>query len=118
MDVADKQLVQSIKPLLCQVYGTFSESSIEKISYTVYLTDPQIYHAGTLESAEAALLKFGEKWNGKYPAIYALWERNWANIVTIFGYSAEIRKVIYTRNRVAQRSKPKANKDEEDTRER
>ena len=40
MDVADKQLVQSIKPLLCQVYGTFSESSIEKVSYTVYLTDP------------------------------------------------------------------------------
>ena len=32
----------------------------------------QIYHAGTLESAEAALLKFGEKWNEKYPAIYAL----------------------------------------------
>ena len=31
----------------------------------------QIYHVGTLESAEAALLRFAEKWNEKYPAIYA-----------------------------------------------
>ena len=60
----------------------------------------QIYHAGTLESAEAALLRFAEKWNEKYPAIYALWERNWANIVTIFGYPAEIRRVIYTTNAI------------------
>ncbi len=34
--------VQSIKPLLCQVCGTFSESSIDKVSYTVYLTDPLV----------------------------------------------------------------------------
>ena len=40
---------------------------------------PQVRKAdlpcGTLESAEAALLRFAEKWNDKYPAIYALWER-------------------------------------------
>ena len=58
------------------------------------------YHAGTLERAEAALLKFDEKWNEKYPAIYALWERNYANIITIFGYPAEIRKVIYLTNAI------------------
>ena len=61
----------------------------------------EIYHAETLERAEAALLRFGEKWNEKYPAIYALWERNWANIVTIFNYPAEIRKVKYPTNAIA-----------------
>ena len=38
----------------------------------------------------------GEKWNEKSPAIYALWERNWENIITIFTYPSEIRRVIYT----------------------
>ena len=60
----------------------------------------EIYHAGTLEGAEAALLRLGEKWNEKSPAIYALWERNWENIITIFTYPAEIRKVIYTTNAI------------------
>ena len=59
-----------------------------------------IYHAGTLEGAEAALLRLGEKWNEKSPAIYALWERNWQNIITIFTYPSEIRRVIYTTNAI------------------
>ena len=40
VDNADKQLVKSIKSLLCEIRGPFPESGIEKISYTVYLTDP------------------------------------------------------------------------------
>ncbi len=36
----------------------------------------EIYNAGTLEGAEAALLRLEEKWNEKSQAIYALWERN------------------------------------------
>ncbi len=60
----------------------------------------EIYHAGTLEGAEAALLRFGEKWNEKSPAIYALWERNWENIIPIFTYPSEIRRVIDTTNAI------------------
>ncbi|MBR1439008.1 MAG: transposase [Synergistaceae bacterium] len=37
-------------------------------------------------------------WNDKPPAIYALWERNWENIITIFTYLLEVRRVIYTTN--------------------
>ena len=59
-----------------------------------------IYQAGTLEGAQASLLKFAEKWNSKYAAIYELWERNWENVITIFSYPAEIRRVIYTTNAV------------------
>ena len=60
----------------------------------------EIYQAGTLEGAEAALLRFGEKWNGKCKGVYELWERNWENIITIFSYPAEIRRVIYTTNAI------------------
>ena len=40
VDDADKQLVESIEPFLHKVRGSFSESSLRKISYTIYLTDP------------------------------------------------------------------------------
>ena len=59
-----------------------------------------VYQAGTMEGAQVALLKFAEKWNSKYAAIYELWERNWENVITIFTYPAEIRRVIYTTNAV------------------
>ena len=36
----------------------------------------------------------------KSPVIYALWECNWSNIITIFTYPAEIRRVIYTTNAI------------------
>ncbi|MBR1438396.1 MAG: transposase [Synergistaceae bacterium] len=32
--------------------------------------------------------------------MYALWERNWENIITIFTYPSEIRRVIYTINAI------------------
>ena len=59
-----------------------------------------IYLAGTLEGAEAALLRFGEKWNNKYPAISDLWLRKWENLITIFSYPEQIRRVIYTTNAI------------------
>ncbi|MBR0186462.1 MAG: transposase, partial [Synergistaceae bacterium] len=31
---------------------------------------------------------------------YSLWERNWQNIITIFTYPSEIRRVIYTTNAI------------------
>lgn len=60
----------------------------------------KIYHAGTLEGAEAACLRLGEKWNEKSHAIYALWEHNCENIITIFTYPSEIRRVIYPTNAI------------------
>ena len=60
----------------------------------------EIYRAGTLEAAEAALLRFGEKWDSKYPAISELWTRNWENLTAIFSYPEAIRQVIYTTNAI------------------
>lgn len=59
-----------------------------------------IYRATTLESAEAALLEFGEKWDKKYPAISRSWNNHWQNILTLFAFPEEIRKIIYTTNAI------------------
>ncbi len=59
-----------------------------------------IYRAISLEQAEEALLIFSEKWDKKYPAISRSWHKNWSNIITIFDYPDEIRKIIYTTNAI------------------
>ena len=59
-----------------------------------------IYQSVNIEQAESALLSFGEKWDVKYPAISRSWTNNWQNIVTIFAFPQEIRKIIYTTNAI------------------
>ncbi len=59
-----------------------------------------IYQAATLEEAEAALDQFAAKWDDKYPAISQIWIRHWENIIPIFDYPMEIRRVIYTTNAI------------------
>ena len=59
-----------------------------------------IYQAATLEEAEAALDAFAAKWDEHYPAVSQIWIRHWENIIPIFDYPMEIRKVIYTTNAI------------------
>lgn len=59
-----------------------------------------IYRAVNVESAENALLEFGEKWDKKYPAISRSWNKHWQNIITLFSFPEEIRKIIYTTNAI------------------
>ncbi|WP_223245675.1 transposase [Cardinium endosymbiont of Bemisia tabaci] len=59
-----------------------------------------IYRAISLDQAEEALLIFSDKWDKKYPAISRAWHKNWSNIITIFDYPDEIRKIIYTTNAI------------------
>jgi len=59
-----------------------------------------IYQAATLEEAEAALDAFAAKWDDLYPAISQIWIRHWDNIIPIFDYPMDIRKVIYTTNAI------------------
>ncbi len=46
------------------------------------------------------LQSFADKWDAKYPSVSKLWYRHRENIIPFFGYSAEIRKVIYTTNAI------------------
>lgn len=59
-----------------------------------------IYQSISIEEAETALLSFGEKWDAKYPSISRSWSKHWSNIITIFDYPQEIRKIIYTTNAI------------------
>lgn len=59
-----------------------------------------IYNCGTLAEAEQALDDFSKKWSEKYPNIEKSWRRNWDNLITIFDYPFEIRKIFYTTNAI------------------
>ncbi|MEL6456531.1 MAG: IS256 family transposase [Cyanobacteria bacterium J06623_5] len=59
-----------------------------------------IYQAATLAESEAALDAFADKWDDLYPAVSQVWVRHWENVIPIFNYSMEIRRVIYTTNAI------------------
>lgn len=60
----------------------------------------KIYGAVNLDDAEYAKEEFREKWDQKYPSILRSWDENWADLVTFFEYSPEIRRLVYTTNAV------------------
>jgi len=59
-----------------------------------------IYNSAALTEAEKALEEFSEKWATKYPHIEKSWRRHWENLITIFDYPFEIRKIFYTTNAI------------------
>jgi len=59
-----------------------------------------IYNSPTLEEAEKSLDDFSEKWDKKYPSISKSWRSHWENLITIFDYPKEIRRIIYTTNAI------------------
>jgi Transposase and inactivated derivatives len=60
----------------------------------------KIYTSITNDEAERELEAFAAKWDSKYGAISAQWRRNWPNIIPLFDYPDEIRRVIYTTNAI------------------
>lgn len=60
----------------------------------------QIYSSMTESEARVELDKFEEKWGDKYPQISKSWNKHWPNLITIFEYPEDIRKVIYTTNAI------------------
>jgi len=59
-----------------------------------------VYKAPTEESAMLSLEELRTKWGEKYPLAIDVWERNWDRISTMFRFTEEIRKLIYTTNPV------------------
>jgi len=57
-----------------------------------------IYRAPTREAAETALLRLDETWGEKYPIPVRSWQNNWDELATMFDYTPEIRRLIYTTN--------------------
>ena len=59
-----------------------------------------IYRAATIEEAQDRLEEFAEEWDQKYPSIAASWRRNWEQVIPIFAYPQEVRRVLYTTNAI------------------
>jgi len=59
-----------------------------------------VYQAANAAEAEAALDRFAEKWDKKYPTIGKQWRQRWADIVAMFDFPPAIRKAIYTTNAI------------------
>jgi len=60
----------------------------------------KIYRSLTVDEAEQELTAFAETWDEKYPSISQSWQRHWPNLITLFDYPDDIRKVIYTTNAI------------------
>jgi putative transposase len=60
----------------------------------------RIYQSMTGQEASLERDNFADKWNQKHPQMNKSWRSNWANLITIFDYPADIRKVIYTTNTI------------------
>lgn len=59
-----------------------------------------IYRANTEKEARENLEKVKKKWSSKYPRSLNVWENNWEAICTLFNYSKELRKIMYTTNAI------------------
>ena len=57
-----------------------------------------IYTAASEKKAEEAIDSLEAKYAQNYPTVAQIWRRHWLNIIPIFDYSPDIRKVIYTTN--------------------
>jgi putative transposase len=60
-----------------------------------------IYAAASAEAAEAALDAFAAgEWGRKFPTVVAAWRRAWAQVIPLFAFPPEVRRVIYTTNAI------------------
>jgi len=60
----------------------------------------RIYQSATEQEANCELERFSEAWDHKYPQISRSWKAHWPNLITLFNFPGDIRKVIYTTNAI------------------
>lgn len=59
-----------------------------------------MYKASTKELAESELDILEEKWNKQYLIIIRSWRNNWERLSQYFKYPEDIRRIIYTTNKI------------------
>ena len=91
----------------CQVQSCIVHMVRNSLAYVPYKDRKQvatdlktIYQAATEEIALQNLDEFAKKWDKRYPAISKSWYSRWSQLNTLFSYTSEIRKVIYTTNAI------------------
>ena len=87
---------------LCIVHQV--RNSLKFVSYkdrkSVATDLKKIYSSISEEEAKLELDIFAEKWDAQFPTISKSWYKNWVNLITLFDYPDEIRKIIYTTNAI------------------
>lgn len=81
---------------LCIVHQV--RNSVKYVSYkdrkAVAADLKKIYSSVSEQEAKLELNRFSEKWDSQYPSISKGWYRNWENLITLFDYPDEIRKLF------------------------
>ena len=95
-------LYPQIKIQLCIVH--LARNSLKFLSWkdraAVAADLKKIYRSLSVNEAEQELTAFGATWDEKYPTISQSWQRHSPNLITLFNYPDDIRKVIYTTNAI------------------
>ena len=90
------------KVQLCIVHQV--RNSLKYVSYkdrkAVAADLKKIYGSISENEASMELDSFAQKWDSQYPSISKGWYKNWDNLITLFDYPDEIRKIIYTTNAI------------------
>jgi transposase-like protein len=60
----------------------------------------KIYTSSTAAAAEEQLEEFAKVWDAKYPTISKQWRAKWPDIISMFDFPDEIRRVTYTTNAI------------------
>ena len=60
----------------------------------------RVYRSITEQEAALELDRFDEIWSAKYPQIAKSWRAHWPNLITLFDFPEDIRRVIYTTNAI------------------
>jgi transposase-like protein len=90
------------KVQLCIVHMV--RNSLKYVSWKDYkavTTDlKRIYQSVNETQAQHELDAFAQRWDTKYPKISQSWRNHWPDLITLFDYPSDIRKVIYTTNAI------------------
>lgn len=57
-----------------------------------------VYTAPSESAGLVALEEFESAWGKRYPLVVASWRSNWSELALFFGFSPELRRLIYTTN--------------------
>jgi putative transposase len=61
----------------------------------------EVYRARDADAGRAVLDAFADgPWGRKYPAIAAAWRRHWPEVIPVFAFPAELRRIIHTTNAI------------------
>ena len=59
-----------------------------------------IYTAATVEAAQLGLGPFTQTWQTKAPGAVLAWRNAWEDFIPFLAFTPEIRKLIYTTNKI------------------